>query len=155
MISRIETIDDLIKWIRSITDLHTKNTTCEKLSDGRITALRKSITVLEELKLIYPNPFKQCIKCGSVYPATKDWFDWNGRGRDALNGICKFCRNAYQKKHKKKERAVKSNYGYASSADLAEINYHRELDGQKPLGAMPTKKKGRPLQIPPKPGEPY
>lgn len=102
MISRIETLDDLIIWLNSIATLNAKDVKLEKLPDDLSSGLIQIQRRLLDVKHRFPDPFKQCIKCQAIYPANKKWFDWNGRGRDGLNCICKFCRNAYQKKHKSK-----------------------------------------------------
>lgn len=131
MINRIETITDLITWLNCVKTLHKKNVQVEKLTDDQINILAKAQIVLQGLASNFQDPFKQCIKCGRIYPATKKWFDWNGRGRDGLNTICKFCRNAYQKKYKKTKTLGQHQYG--SQSDLEEINSHREQGGLPPL----------------------
>lgn len=118
MISRIETIDDLIEWLGSIVGLHTKNVTFEKWTNEQTAPLEAAQEVLLKMKPKFPNPFKQCIRCGGIWPATKEWFDWCGQGRDGLKPICKFCRNAYQKKRKAQK---KSKF---SAVDQAEIDRH-------------------------------
>lgn len=120
MISRIETIDDFGIWLKSIATLDKKNVALkDQLQARQISILLQAHEILLEIKPLFPDSFKQCIKCQAIYPATKEWFDWNGRGRDGLNSICKFCRNAYQKKHK--SRGHKSPY---SSADQEELKQH-------------------------------
>lgn len=143
MISRIETIDDLIMWIDSLIRLNTKNVKIEKLPEDQATALISAQEVLSKIGVRFPGPFKQCVTCKAIWPETREWFDWCGQGRTGLHAECKFCRNAYQKKYQEQRRAKQSNFGYASQADLDEINFHREQDGLPPLSTAPAKK-GRP-----------
>ena len=109
MISRIENIDDLIVWLNSIATLNTKNVKVERLTDNQISSLETAREVLQAIRPKFLNPddnvlipFKQCCKCKAIYPETEEWFDYCGQGRTGLSPVCKFCRNAYQKKRKRK-----------------------------------------------------
>lgn len=143
MISRIETITDLVEWLNSIATLEKKIVDIEKLTDNQVSVLISAQEILAEIEPRFPGPFKQCCKCKAVYPETKEWFDWSGQGRTGLHAVCKFCRNAYQKKHKTVQKAKQNNYGYSCQADLDEVNYYREKEGLPPLSTAPAKR-GRP-----------
>lgn len=119
MISRIETIGDLMLWIDSLLLMWTKNKNVEKLTDKQIASLTSTMDALSDIYRRFPGPFKQCCKCHAIYPETKEWFDWCGQGRTGLSPICKFCRNAYQKKRKNQRKSK------LSAADQAEIDRHR------------------------------
>ena len=130
MIGRIETLNDLSKWLRCLTELHIKKVTYEKLSDSRISAIHKAIEALAGILPDDEQRFKKCLKCEDIYPASREWFDWNGRGRDGLNGICKFCRNAYQKKRKRKGHCPSTPY---SEEDQEAIN---QFMSERPSGGL-------------------
>lgn len=119
MVSRLETIDDLIRWLDSIATMDTRNVKIKKLPEDVISNLVLVQKSLQGIKDRFPTPFKQCHRCKDVYPETEEWFDYSGQGRTGLHAACKFCRNAYQKRHKSKGH--KSPY---SSADQRELEDH-------------------------------
>ena len=149
MISRIETIDDLTKWLEYIA----AHSTPEDVTGGQFTNM---IMTLKRLKPHFPCAFKQCCKCQKIYPETKEYFDWSGQGRTGLHAVCKVCRKKYQKKHKKaKQQEARGEW---SPEYVAEVNRIRALAGKPPLQPPAIRKPGRPKkkqtpQTPPQPGE--
>ena len=141
MISRIENIDDLITWLGCIVNLETKNKDFAvlNLTVDQISDFAGVQDTLSKLKSKLSGSFKQCCRCKSIWPETKEWFDWSGQGRTGLHSICKFCRNSYQKEHKKTQRAIKNNYGYSCPADLEEANRHHVLEIKKPSATQSPK----------------
>lgn len=128
VLSRIETLDDLIKWLDSLVILHTKNVSVEKLSDDEVHDITGVREKLVAIAVRFPGTFKQCHRCKAIYPETEEWFDYSGQGRTGLHATCKFCRNAYQKKRKRTKRPGQPRR-YGSQSDLDEINSHRSQDG--------------------------
>ena len=101
MITYMGTIENLIKWLDSITNL-TPNPI--EFSDEQLDAFSTVKTVLSQLPPTYPKVFKTCVRCKKVHPETEDWFDWVGQGRSGLSPYCKFCRKSYQKNYKQQQR---------------------------------------------------
>lgn len=121
MITRIETIEDLIIWLDDLTVRHTKSVHCEPLPDSCLDSLCRARDELEKVKSDYPDPFKQCYKCKHIYTETEKWFDKSGQGRTGLHSDCKFCRNTYQKNRRRQEK--QSNpHSKMSTVDQEAIN---------------------------------
>ena len=154
MISRIETIPDIIKCMEFLSTL-------DGVTPGQFTNM---IATLNTLKDTHDYPLKICCKCRKVYPDTSDYFDWSGQGRTGRHATCKDCRRKYQKRYTRIRR--QETEGDWSPEYLAEVNRVRAQENLPPLSipahrTPSTRKPGRPPkaktpetpQLPPKPGE--
>ena len=149
MVSRIETIDDLIAWLSYLSTL-------EGVTPGQFANMAS--TLLDLKPKCGDVTFKPCIKCHKVYPATKEFYNWSGQGRTGLHAVCKPCKNSYTKKYNQFVR--QESKGDWTPEYLAEVNRIRAQEGKPPLTApvKHRKKAGRPkvqspTQTAPKPGE--
>lgn len=154
MYTRIEKIDDLVIWLDCLTTLHTKNVGVKRPSDEDIDILKSAQEVLLRVKPDFPDPtgvnaedikpllintFKQCLKCGNIYPETRKWFDYNGRGRTGLNSICKFCRNASRRKKK-----FHSKYSQEDQAEIGRLKTDEDIMRERYLSDMEARPEDKP-----------
>jgi len=62
---------------------------------------------------------KECSKCGTIYPATLEFFHKDKSVKFGLNAMCKLCRNPINQNYKKNNRdKIKTHYNNNSEVIL-------------------------------------